>query len=113
MHVLIIEDEPFIAMAIEDALRAYGCKSFQFATNFDQAIEAAELQCPDLITADVKLAPGCGIDAVAAICGHAPIPVIFITSSGSEVEVRRPGSIIVAKPFEEGRIKHALDLALA
>lgn len=113
MHVLIIEDEPFIAMAIEDALRAYGCKSFHFATNFEKAVEAAKLQCPDLITADVKLAPGCGIDAVAAICNDAPIPVIFITSSVSEVEARRPGSVILAKPFDEGRIKHALDLALA
>lgn len=113
MHVLIIEDEPLIAMSIEDALRACGCKSFQFATNFEKAVEAAKLQCPDLITADVKLAPGCGIDAVTAICSNVPIPVIFITSSGSEVEARRPGSIIIAKPFDEGRIKHALDLVLA
>lgn len=113
MHVLIIEDEPLIAMSIEDALRAHGCQTFQFATNFEQAVEAARANCPDLITADVKLTPGCGIDAVAAICGSGPIPVIFITSSGGDVEARRPGSVILAKPFGEGQIKHALDLAFA
>lgn len=113
MHVLIIEDEPLIAMSIEDALRECGCESFQFATNFQQAIEAASARCPELITADVKLAPGSGIDAVEAICGDRYIPVIFITSTGDEVEARRPGSIILAKPFDLGRIKQAVELALA
>ena len=81
MHVLIIEDEPLIAMSIDDTLRDCGCASFDFATSVEQAVAAAKIRCPDLITADVQLSPGCGIDAVAAICGGAPIPVIFITSA--------------------------------
>ena len=113
MHVLIIEDEPLIAMSIEDALRECGCVSFDFAPSVDEAVAAARARCPDLITADVNLSPGCGIDAVAVICGGAPIPVIFITSKVTDVHVRRPGSIIVQKPFNATKIKGALSLALA
>ena len=112
MHVLIIEDEPLIAMSIEDALRECGCVSFDFAPSLEEAVAAARVRCPDLITADVNLSPGCGIDAVAAICGGAPIPVIFITSIVSDVHDRRPGSIVVQKPFNSTNIKGALSLAL-
>jgi len=107
MHVLIIEDEPLIAMSIEDVLRDCGCSSFDFATNAADAIAAATLRCPDFITADVQLAPGCGIDAVGAICRGKVIPVIFITGTPAAIQFRRPGSIIVHKPFEDADIKSA------
>src|SRR4051794_16166324 len=99
MHVLIIEDEPLIAMSIEDALRHCGATSFALAISLDAAVAAAKRRCPDLITADVQLAPGCGIDAVAAICATKVIPVVFITGTAGDVDARRPGSIIVHKPF--------------
>lgn len=114
MHVLIIEDEPLIALSIEDALRGCDrdCTSFDFASSIDQAIAAARLRCPDLITADVQLSPGCGISAVQAICGGAPTPVIFITGTAGEIEVRRPGSVIVHKPFADADIRRALERVL-
>ena len=85
----------------------------RLAASVEQAVAAAELRCPDLITADVQLAPGCGIDAVATICGEQPIPVIFITSAPAPIHARRPGSIIVRKPFDSRQIKDALSQALA
>lgn len=38
MHVLIIEDEPLIAMSVEDALRECDCVSFDFANSVEQAL---------------------------------------------------------------------------
>ena len=111
MHALIIEDEPLIAMAIEEALRDCGYSSFAFATSVEQAVGAAKLQCPDLISADVELRPGSGIDAVAAICGGEPIPVIFVTGTADDVHLRRPGSIIVHKPFSNSDIMQAVGRA--
>lgn len=113
MHVLIIEDEAIIAMAIEDALRDCGCSSFAFAGDVASAVEAASQRCPDLITADVQLTPGCGIDAVEAICRAKPIPVIFITGTPGQVRQRVPGHIIVHKPFNPEQIAEALTLATA
>jgi DNA-binding response OmpR family regulator len=112
MHALIIEDEPFIAMAIEDALRDCGCSSFDFACNPEAAVEAARQHRPGLITADVRLAPGCGIDAVEAIRAGGHIPVIFITGSASEVEKRLAEHVIVHKPFSATHVAEAVRLVL-
>lgn len=112
MHVLIIEDEALIAMSIEDTLRECGCSSFDFAANAADAVAAAQMRCPDLITADVRLAPGCGIEAVGTICCIKAIPVIFITGTAADIPLRRPGSIIVHKPFDEADIKGAFWRAL-
>ena len=112
MHALIIEDESMIAIAIEDALRACGFTSFDIAVSADEAVTAAALRCPDLITADVELRPGCGITAVQSICSAQPIPVLFITGSPGEVRVRMPGHAFVEKPFTADHIMQATKLTL-
>ena len=108
MHALIIEDESLIAMAIEDALRGCGFTSFDHAASAEGAVAAAASQCPDLITADVELRPGCGITAVQSICSDLPIPVLFITGSPNEVRIRMPGHAMIEKPFEADRIMEVI-----
>ena len=108
MHALIIEDEPFISLAIRDVLSDNGCTSFDFAASFEAAIAAAHERCPDLITADVCLAPGNGIDAVEAICAAKPAFVIFITGTGAEARHRCPGRIVIDKPFTVSQIDEAV-----
>ena len=112
MHALIIEDESMIAIAIEDALRTCGFTSFDIAVSADEAVTAAALRCPDLITADVQLRPGCGITAVQSICSEHPIPVLFITGSAAEVRIRMPGYALVEKPFSAHHIAEATKLTL-
>ena len=112
MHALIIEDEPLIAMAIEDVLRDCGFTSFDFAVSVDEAVAAAERRCPDLITADVDLRPGSGIAAVQTICAAKPIPALFITGSPAEVRIRMPGHALVEKPFSATHIAAAAKLTL-
>ena len=104
MHALIIEDESLIALAIEDALRGCGFTSFDSAISEEEAVSAAARKCPDLITADVQLRPGCGITAVQSICSGKPIPVLFITGSPGEVRIRMPGHALVEKPFDADHI---------
>jgi CheY-like chemotaxis protein len=108
VHVLIIEDEAVIALAIEDVLRDCGCSSFEVACSAEEAVAAARERCPDLITSDVRLAPGCGIDAVEAICADKPIPVIFITGMPADVRTRRPGNMILDKPFNAAHLAEAV-----
>ena len=112
MHALIIEDESLIAMAIEDALRGCGFTSFDLAVSAEDAVAAAARNCPDLITADVELRPGCGIPAVQSICSSQPIPVLFITGSPGAVRLRMPGHALVEKPFEESHIMEAIQIAM-
>ena len=104
MHALIIEDEALIAMAIEEALRACGFVSIDVVASAADAVSAAANRCPDLITADVELRPGSGIDAVQSICSEQPIPVLFITGRPGEVRDRMPGHALVEKPFTANHI---------
>jgi len=99
-------------MTIEEILGDCGFTSFDVASSCEEAIRAAELRCPALITADVQLSPGCGINAVKAICGGPPIPVIFITGSASEVEGRMPDFPLVVNPFTSEAVEMAVRLAL-
>ena len=113
MHALIIEDESLIALAIEDALRDCGFASFDFAASLEEAVAAARSKCPDLITADVKLRPGCGIDAVQSICSERPIPVVFITGTPAEVRTRMPRQALIQTPVRAAYIVAEIKLAWA
>lgn len=113
MHALIIEDETIIAMSIEEILLTCGFTSFDFATTVQDAISAAECSCPDLITADVDLKPGSGIDAVNEICSGPRIPVIFITGSPTDVRERAtPQHELIEKPFTSAAVVAAVRKAL-
>jgi CheY-like chemotaxis protein len=108
MHALIIEDEPIIALLIEDHLRSIGCTSVDFAVTEAEAVAAARIRAPDLITSDVRLAEGCGIAAVQTICNERPIPVVFITATGWEVRARIRDAVVLAKPFAPAELDRAL-----
>lgn len=108
MHALIIEDEPLIAMAIEDILVTCGYTSFDFAVSADDALNAVRGRCPDLITSDVMLKPGNGVDTIETICGNTPIPVIFITGNPEEVEGRLPACQLIRKPFSDADVASAV-----
>ncbi len=108
MHALIIEDEVFTAMLIEDRLRELGFTSFVLATSEDEAVAAASERCPDLITADVQLAPGCGIDAVQRICHNKRIPVLYITATAMVARDRCPEAVVIQKPFGEAELRGAV-----
>lgn len=113
MHALIIEDEPFLAMVVEDYLRPLGYTSFDFAVTEAQAVTAARARCPDLITSDVRLREGCGIAAVEAICSEKPIPVVFITATAQAVRERRRNAIVVRKPIIVAELMEAVSSAAA
>jgi DNA-binding response OmpR family regulator len=109
MHALIIEDEPMIALLIEDQLRAGGYASVDFAVTEAEAVACAQRRCPDLITADVRLVEGCGLAAVEAICSHKSVPVIFISATVPAVRGRLADAVLIRKPFAAAELKQALN----
>lgn len=100
MHALIIEDEVAVADVVEQSLRTLGYRSFDIAFSAGEAVAFAEQRCPDLITADLRLVDGNGVDAVLEICADRPIPVVFISAVGAEIARRLPDAIVVEKPFK-------------
>jgi CheY-like chemotaxis protein len=113
MHALIIEDQFVVATLIEDELRELGYTSIQVVDTQAEAITAAEAKCPDLITADQRLATGTGIEAIRVICAERAIPVVFITAYPEEVRAQLPDAILLAKPFASRTLRLAVGQAVA
>ena len=113
MHALIIEDECLIAATIEYVLRDCGFDSFDIAASPLSAVEAARGRRPDLVTADIHLQPGSGIDAVQAICSDSPVPVIYITGSARDVREWLGGHTVLAKPFSQETLIYAVAASLS
>ena len=113
MHALIIEDEFMIACAIEYVLRDCGFDSFDIESSSYAAIRAAARHRPDLITADVTLAGGDGIEAIRIICHGPSIPVIFITGHvAADIRQRAPNYPVLTKPFSEQTLTYTIAASL-
>ncbi|MFV0623982.1 response regulator [Sphingomonas sp. ac-8] len=107
-HVLIIEDEPIVAMGIQMMLEEVGATSFDIAATEADAVAAAFATPPELITSDVRLVEGTGPQAVQQI--HArlgPVPVIFISGTPEECRPCGPPGVVLSKPVCEGALKDA------
>ena len=111
MHALIIEDEFLISQLIGDCLTDLGYTSFAFAMDEQEAVDAATGHCPDLITSDIQLNHGCGIDAVQRICRVMPIPVLYITAIPAAVNDRCPTAVMIQKPFGLADLRAGVDQA--
>jgi CheY-like chemotaxis protein len=90
-HALIIEDEMLIA--------ELGFESFDIADSPSEALRCAEDRRPDLITADIRIIGGTGIEAVDAITAAlGPIPVVYVTGN-PDLVARRQTVTVVDKPI--------------
>ena len=79
--VLIIEDEPMIAMDLETIVRDLGHSVSGVAVTRAEAVAEALSNRPGLVLADIQLADNSsGIDAVKDILAEFNVPVIFITA---------------------------------
>lgn len=113
LRALIIEDEVLIAFMIEDALRELGYSVFATAATFSEAVSVGGRFEPDLITADARLAEGCGIDAALELCRETKIPIVFVTGNGEKVRARLRDPIVVEKPFSAEAFARAVSEAVA
>jgi len=111
-HAFILEDDYVIGEALQDMLERLGFTSFSFARSEDAAVFGATEQKIDLITADVRLLPGDGLNAVEAICSKRDVPVVFITGYADELRDRKPGVIVIQKPIREKELAAAVHQAL-
>ncbi|MCE2566075.1 response regulator [Komagataeibacter sp. FNDCF1] len=101
--VLIIEDEPIIAMDIEELVRQCGHTIAGVASSEAEAVRLARETRPGLILADINLGDGGdGMHAVSSILQHQDIPIIFVTAyperllTGDTIEP----AFVITKPFE-------------
>jgi DNA-directed RNA polymerase specialized sigma24 family protein len=113
--VLIIEDEPIIALDLTRLVRELGHKVVGAAATRKEAVALAQTKRPGLVLADIRLADGSsGMDAAADILSSFDIPVIFITAFPEHLltgEGPEP-AFVVTKPFREETVKALIGQAL-
>lgn len=113
--VMIIEDEPIIAMDLEAVLESLGHRVTGVARTEKEAIHLASIKRPSLILADIQLADGSsGIDAVNNILKNITVPVIFITAFPERLltgEKPEP-AFLITKPFMPDMVKAVVSQAL-
>jgi CheY-like chemotaxis protein len=115
LRVLVIEDEPVVAMSIAHILTHMGHEVCGIAHTQREALARARASMPNLILADVRLRDGDnGIAAVRAITRHQAIPVIFLTGHATDLIAQdlRP-ALVVGKPFAPRTLEAAVRRVLA
>jgi CheY-like chemotaxis protein len=113
--VLIIEDEPMIAMELESLMHSLGHRVIGIARTRSEALSLAGSSEPGLILADIRLADmSSGIDAVNDLLKSFEVPVIFITAYPERyLTGERPEpTFLITKPFEPAMVSAVVSQAL-
>ena len=113
--ILIIEDEPLIALDIEHTIGSLGHRSVGIARTHREAVRLAKEKRPQLVLSDIQLADGSsGIDAVNDILGSFDVPVIFITAFPERLLTgeRPEPAFMITKPFSPNMVKALIAQAL-
>lgn len=113
--IMIIEDEPLIAMDIEEMVQSLGHTVTGIARTHKEAMSLFEKSPPKMVLADIQLADGSsGIDAVNDILKTNDIPVIFITAFPERLLTgdRPEPAFLVTKPFNPEMVKALISQAL-
>ncbi len=113
--ILIIEDEPLIAMDLEALVEGLGHNVTGVARTRTEAVKLAATKRPGLILADIQLADGSsGLDAVNDLLKSFEVPVIFITAYPERfLTGERPEpAFLIAKPFQPANVSAVISQAL-
>ncbi len=106
-RVLIVEDEPIIAMTAEDLVEDMGCTVAGSAASLAEALDLARCASFDIAMLDINLNGETSLP-VATLLHDAGVPFIFTTGYGSAAPIGGfPGTEILKKPYG------ALDLTTA
>ncbi|MFN3945507.1 MAG: response regulator [Allosphingosinicella sp.] len=112
--ILIIEDEPLIAMMLEDFLDSLGHKVVGTCESVEEALARVEEGGFEVAIVDVHLKDGKNVWPVADRLADSGTP--FILATGGHVEpppARHAGVPVLNKPYTIDAIEPALDEALA
>jgi CheY-like chemotaxis protein len=112
-HALIIEDEMLIALEVESLLHDFGFESCDIVDNPKDAVKSALARRPDLVTADLRIVGGTGVEAVTAITEKlGPVPHIYVTGN-ADMLTGATAAPVVDKPLSRRALAEACQRACA
>jgi DNA-directed RNA polymerase specialized sigma24 family protein/CheY-like chemotaxis protein len=114
-NVLIIEDEPIVALDLDRLISGLGHKVVGVAATQSEARAMVHDRSIGLVLADVRLADGSsGLDAASDILRTLDVPVIFITAFPERLLTgqRREPAFLISKPFRDDTVRALIGQAL-
>jgi CheY-like chemotaxis protein/DNA-directed RNA polymerase specialized sigma24 family protein len=114
-NVLVIEDEPVIAMDVQELAEELGHTVVAIARTRAEAVDLAHKHPPGLVLADIQLADdSSGMDAVRDILSEFDVPVVFVTAFPERLLTGGGGepAYLITKPFERLTLKATIGQAL-
>ncbi|WP_237214528.1 PAS domain-containing protein [Falsiroseomonas oryziterrae] len=116
-RVLVVEDEPLVALETVAALTELGCIAVGPAATLEDGLRlaAAERDRLDAAVLDVNLA-GRASFPIADLLAGAAVPVIHVTGYGALAPVAATGApapLLLTKPLSDGELAAALRHAIA
>lgn len=115
--LLIVEDEPIVALDLQQELESLGCEVVGVAESADEALTVAELLRPDLALMDVRIVGSMdGIQTARLLRSAYQVPSIFLTSYSDDTTIARAAREMpygyLTKPFQTRELKASLQVAL-
>ncbi|HEV2720191.1 MAG TPA: response regulator [Thermoanaerobaculia bacterium] len=116
--IVVVEDEAIVAMDIAATLRRFGYQIPAVVDSGRAAIDAVAAAAPDLVLMDIRLnGPMDGVETAGQIRARFDVPVVFLTAHADEATVDRSSRAApygyVLKPFDEGELRRAVEIALS
>jgi response regulator NasT len=118
MRVLVADDEPLVALALEKRLRSLGHEPVGPARNGADAVELARATAPDLYLFDVEMPNMDGLEAAAQLASEGlrrPVVVITGVEDAGLIErsIASGVSAYLTKPIDTRALQAAIGLAAA
>jgi CheY-like chemotaxis protein len=110
LRVLVVEDEPVVAMCLEDILEDLGCVTIGPASRLSEGLALAEAGGIDAAILDINLG-GQHSTAIARALLDAGVPFAFASGYGACPE-GFAGSPMIEKPYRDAEVAAALRVLL-
>jgi len=109
-RILVVEDDPIIALDLQSILEAAGATVVGPAREVSEAISFIEGSKVSAAVLDYRLQVGDTLP-LARMLGERRIPFLFETRDPDSVARKCPGAIILAKPFRPDQLTSTVGLA--
>src|SRR5262252_4632956 len=111
-RILVIEDEPLVAMDVESTLATAGCEVVGPAATLERAKLLIEESDCDAVLLDVNLA-GQPVDELATLLTRKNRPFAFVTGYGREaLPSGFRGTVVLGKPFGADQLLATVEVLL-
>ena len=111
LRVLVVEDEPIVAMCLEDMLVDLGCQVVGPAATLADGLVQAENAALDVAVLDINLSNATSYP-IAQLLSDRAVPIVFASGYGRADAPESVQAELVSKPYTRCDIESALTRAL-